>query len=350
MPLDRLFLSNPLRDWVIALAIAAAAYVALLLLHGIVVGRLAGVASRTETHIDDAMIAMARRTRWFFFGSMAAIIALPRLLFPERVEERIRMVLGVLLLLQVGLWLGGLIEFLTTRALARRRAADDRLGVATVRALAVGTKVLAWIVLVVVALRWALGLDVTLLVTSLGVGGIALALAVQQILGDVLAAIAIVFDKPFDVGEAITVDSFAGTVEHIGLKTTRVRSVNGELVIFSNADLLKSRVQNFSRMVERRVVLPLEIDREAGPEAAARIPEIVERVVLSQSPVRFGRCHLAQITDSALRYECVYHVLDPDYAIFVRIQHAINLAVLTELTRAGIEMVRTQRVAMGRLP
>jgi small-conductance mechanosensitive channel len=349
MTLDRLFLSNPLRDWVVALAIATAAYVALVLLHGIVVGRLAGVASRTETQIDDALIAVARRTRWFFFASVAVMIALPRLLFPDLVGGRIRAIISVLLLLQVGLWIGAVIEFVSARALTRRRATDDRLGVATVRAIGVSLKALAWIVLVVVALQWAFGLNVMPLVTGLGIGGIAIALAAQHVLGDVLAAIAIVFDKPFDVGEAITVDSFAGTVEHIGLKTTRVRSVNGELVIFSNADLLKSRVQNYSRMAERRVVLPLEIDRETGPDAAARVPEILERVIAAQSPVRFGRCHLAQITDSALRYECVYHVLDPDYATFVRIQHAINLAVLTELAHAGIEMVRTQRVAMGRL-
>jgi small-conductance mechanosensitive channel len=195
---------------------------------------------------------------------------------------------------------------------------------------------MVWALLFVAVLD-NLGFDVTALVTGLGVGGIAIALAVQTILGDVLAAMAIVFDKPFVVGDFIVVDNFAGTVEEIGIKTTRVRSLSGEQLVFGNGELLKSRIRNFKRLHERRNVFTLDVTYDTPTDVVSRIPAILREIVESQQPVRFDRSHFSAYGESALRFETVYYVLDPEYNRHMDIQQAIFLAVLERFRREGID-------------
>jgi small-conductance mechanosensitive channel len=191
-----------------------------------------------------------------------------------------------------------------------------------------------------------LGVNVTALVTGLGIGGIALALAVQNVLGDLLAALAIIFDKPFDVGDSITVGETSGTVERIGLKTTRLRSVAGEQVIVSNSELLKSRIHNFRRLLERRVVLTLGVTYDTSPDLLARIPEMLEEIVSAEQPVRFERAHFSAFGESALRFETVYFVLDSDYTKYMDIQHSINLAVLQRFDKERIRFAYPTRTVL----
>jgi small-conductance mechanosensitive channel len=215
--------------------------------------------------------------------------------------------------------------------------------VAAIRALGIGARVLSWAVLLLVALEWAFHRDIWPIITALGAGGIALALAVQQILADLLAAIAIVFDKPFDVGDTISIDAISGTVEHVGLKTTRLRSVNGEQIVLSNADVLRARVHNWRRMSERRVVATVDASPATSPDGLARIPGIVERAVAAQANGRFQRCHLAQITDAGYRFEYVFTVLDREYAAMTAVQHAVNLELVRRFAAERIEFARPLR-------
>ena len=184
-----------------------------------------------------------------------------------------------------------------------------------------------------------LGYDVTALITGLGVGGIAIALAVQNVLGDLFAALAIVLDKPFVVGDAITVDTMTGTVEHVGLKTTRIRSVNGEQLIFSNADLLKSRIRNFKRMQERRIVFTIGVSYDTPPDTVARIPAMIREAVEAQQQVRFDRSHFMSYGDSALSFETVYFVLTADY-LRVREHQSGDQSGDASTVRGGTDRVR----------
>jgi small-conductance mechanosensitive channel len=187
------------------------------------------------------------------------------------------------------------------------------------------------------------GIAITPLITGLGVSGIAVALAVQNILGDLLAALAIVFDKPFDVGDTIGVDNITGTVEHIGLKTTRIRSVSGEQIIIGNGDLLKSRLRNFRRMYQRRVLFNLDVPYDTPTEVLATLPKIVEEIVMAQSPVKFDRSHVASFGESAIRIETVYFVLDPDYKKYMEVQQAINLEVLRRFATKNVKFAFPSR-------
>lgn len=193
-----------------------------------------------------------------------------------------------------------------------------------------------WSVIVLLTLD-NLGFDVTALVAGLGIGGVAVALAVQKILGDLFASLSIVLDKPFVIGDFIIVGEHLGTVEHIGLKTTRIRSLSGEQLIFSNSDLLGSRIRNFKRMYERRVVFTIGVVYQTPLEKLALIPSIIREIIESQKPVRFDRSHFKEYGAFSLNFETVYWVQNPDFNTYMDIHQAINLEIYRRFTREGIE-------------
>jgi small-conductance mechanosensitive channel len=179
---------------------------------------------------------------------------------------------------------------------------------------------------------------------------VAIALAVQNVLGDVFAAISIVVDKPFVVGDSISVDDLSGTVERIGLKTTRVRSANGEELVFANGDLLKSRLRNWKRMRERRSVTSLGVSYDTPANVIAQIPRIVQEVVAQTPKARFERCHFVRFDSSALVFELAFWVTTPEYLDYMDTLHAVNLAILARFTTEGIEFAfptQTVRVHPG---
>lgn len=331
------YLGNSARAWLIAAIVAAIVYVALAVVRRVLISRLGAFADRTETDIDDAIVDLIRNTRPFFIAAVAVGAAIRGLEVHARLVGPLAALLQILVLLQIGLWISGLIAFMVERALTKRRETADRIGIAAVRALGVTVKVVAWIILVLVALQFVFEKNVTTLVTTLGVGGIALALAVQNILGDLLAAVAIVFDRPFDVGDSIAIDTMAGTVEQIGLKTTRLRSVTGEQLVIGNAELLKSKLRNYKRMYERRALLNIDVTYDTPADVIARIPAIMKDIVAAQQSVRFERSHFASFQESALRIETVYFVLDPAYTRFMDVQQAVNLEVLRRFASEKIE-------------
>jgi small-conductance mechanosensitive channel len=182
-----------------------------------------------------------------------------------------------------------------------------------------------------------LGVNVTALVAGLGVGGIAVALAVQNILGDLFASLSIALDKPFAVGDFLIIDEHLGSVEHIGLKTTRLRSLSGEQLVFSNTDLLGSRIRNYGRMYERRVMFKIGVTYQTPREKLELIPGIIRQAVEAQQQVRFDRSHFQSYGDFALVFETVYYVLGPDYNLYMDIQQAINLSIHEGFEEHAIE-------------
>jgi small-conductance mechanosensitive channel len=180
--------------------------------------------------------------------------------------------------------------------------------------------------------------NVTALVAGLGIGGVAVALAVQNVLGDLLAALLIVLDKPFVIGDVIAVDQFVGSVEHIGLKSTRLRSLSGEQIVMTNGDLTKSRIRNYRRMFERRVVFTLGVVHRTRHDQLARIPPLIREVVTAQRYTRFDRSHFVGPVGSALTFEAVYFVTQPDYNLYMDIQQAIHLEIFRRLGEEQIEL------------
>lgn len=276
------------------------------------------------------------------FGLAVGIASsLPFLELSPRVLDTIRALLTLVLVVQIGVSLSRVLSFFVDRAIAERP--DDGARAMTVRAGAMLARVLLFVLLSIVVLD-NFGVNVTALVAGLGVGGIAIALAVQKILGDVLASLTIVLDRPFVLGDFITVGNAAGTIEQIGLKTTRIRSVSGEQLVYPNSELLQSSIANYKRMIERRVIFRFGVDCATPPEKLRKVPAEVKTIVESQKVARFDRCHLLEITDVSLGFEVVYFVKTPDFAAHADARQEINLRLLERLRDLGISLWLANKV------
>lgn len=332
MTLDSPILGNSLLSWLYALATTLGINLVVALAKAIISRQLGRLAKRTSTHLDDALLAVVQSTRQWAVLMVSIYFGSRWLQLHERVDEVVLGVATVGTFLQIGMWLGAMLDFYIQ--LSRFKGGD--VGATTsLSALNFIGRVTIWAAIALMALD-NLGVDVTALVASLGVGGIAVALAVQNILGDLFASLSIIIDKPFVVGDFIIVDDYMGTVEHVGLKTTRVRSLSGEQLIFSNSDLLKARLRNYKRMSERRALFAFGVLYSTTPEQMADIPPLVRRIIESQPLTRFDRAHFKDFGDSSLNFEVVYWMLDPDFNRYMDTQQQINLQLLRELGARGI--------------
>jgi small-conductance mechanosensitive channel len=332
--LDRTFAGNTVTAWLWTIGTTAVVIGVFLLAKLVLLRRLEALADRTTTRVDDLVLALLKRTRWAILLWITLTVALRTLVIPEELQALLSRLAVFAFLLQLGLWASGAIDFWHERYI-RNRVATDATAVTTMRAISYGLRVLAWSIVLLLALD-NLGVNVTALITGLGIGGVAVALAVQNVLGDALAALAIVLDKPFVLGDFIIVGTEMGTVEKIGIKTTRIRSLGGEQIIFSNSELLKSRIRNYKRMEERRALFRFGVLYSTPQEKLELLPRIAREAVQAQDKVRFDRAHFASFGDSALEIEVVYYVLSPDYAVFMDIQQAINLTLFRRLREEGM--------------
>ena len=346
--LDRIWYGNSVRQWLIAIATLGAIYVVLALARRVAVRRLGALAARSATRIDDLGVDLIVRTRQYFLVVVAMYAASRLLVLPDNARGALQLVVVAAALLQAGRWGTGLIGF-AVESYLRRTAEADPGARATVQAVGYAARFILWSLLLVTALA-AFGIDITALVTGLGIGGIAIALAVQNILGDLFAALSIVLDKPFVVGDFIIVDATMGTVEHVGLKTTRIRSLGGEQIIVSNGELLRSRIRNYKRMQQRRIVFQVDVTYDTRPELLEGVPSLIRSVVESQPLTRFDRSHLMTLAESALRFETVYWVLDADFNKYADIQHTINLELIRRFASQGIAFAFPSRTIYTKDP
>jgi small-conductance mechanosensitive channel len=333
--MDVMFLNNSILTWLTALGIAAGVTLALYLVKAVVVHRLALLAERTDTKLDDVAVAALRATKSVVIVLMGLYAGSTVLALPVSVQvfdTRAAIVVG---LIQAAIWGNTALRAWLTQYYTSNTTDPGR----ATSAAAVGfiARMVLWIVILLMILD-NLGVNITTLVASLGIGGIAVALAVQNILGDLFASLSIVLDKPFVIGDFVIVDKYLGTIEYVGLKTTRIRSLSGEQLVFSNADLLKSRLQNMTRMSRRRVAFGVSVTYDTPTAKLRAIPPMLTELVKAQEPVTFDRAHFSGIGPSSYNFEVVYWVESADYIRFMDIQQEILLQLLDRLAEQGIEL------------
>ncbi|HTN35526.1 MAG TPA: mechanosensitive ion channel domain-containing protein [Arachidicoccus sp.] len=195
-----------------------------------------------------------------------------------------------------------------------------------------------------------MGYDITTIIAGLGIGGIAIALAAQAVLGDFFSYFVIFFDKPFEVGDFIQVDDFLGTIIHVGIKTTRIQNLVGEELVFSNTDLTNARLHNYNRMQQRRISFDFGVVKSAPMSRIRQIPELVKEVIEAHPTAKYNRGHFTAIEDSSFRFGFVYYVLDPDYTVYLDVQQHINLGILEVLENLGVRLAyptRTLQMSAG---
>jgi small-conductance mechanosensitive channel len=333
--LDYELYGGPVRQWLIAVGIFLAGVILFPFLHGVLTRRAARFAERTEGMWDNSLVEALRRTRFWFWLALSLYLASLVLVLPVKTRDVLEAAIILALLAQAAIWGNTAINVGLDRYSKRQREKDPA-SVTTVSALGFLGKLTFFIVLLLLALD-NVGIEVTALIAGLGIGGIAVALAAQNILGDLFASLSIVLDKPFVLGDFISVGDFQGSVEKIGLKTTRLRSLSGEQLIVSNNDLLQSRIRNYKRMAERRVVFALGVTYATPREKLATIPGLIREVVQSQSDVRFDRAHFRDFGAYALNFEVVYYMTTADYNLYMDRQQAINLAIYDRFAEQGVE-------------
>ena len=298
-----------------------------------------------HTALDIPRLVVQRTWQLTLF-LISAYVAIQFVAIPDTVEYWTDLAFLIVIAIQIGAWLQTLIvESLQHKAQAQGRD----LGGAG-RLLGLAAKFAVWAAVSLFVLD-NMGVNITALVAGLGVGGIAVGLAVQNILSDLFASLAIVLDKPFEIGDFVIFDQHLGTIETIGLKTTRIRSLSGEQIVCSNADLLSSRIKNYKRMMERRASFSVGVTYGTASSKLQDIPEIVKAAVGEHDDLRFERCHFAKYGAYSLDFETVYWVLNPDYLVYMDRQQAINLAIYKEFESRGIEFAYpTQTIFQPDLP
>lgn len=331
---DTVYFNNTVRDWTIALSLIVGLMLIFRVFRTIVLKRLKAWTATTESTTDDFAVRLTERAvlpMLYLAGFYAGIYYLT---FPARVDRILKiglLVAGTFFILKL---ISGFIHFFLFRAIRHQenRVAKEK----QLRGILFIINVAVWIMGFVFLLS-NLGYNITAVITGLGVGGIAIALASQVVLGDLFSYFVIFFDRPFEIGDAIQVDDKSGTVEYIGIKTTRVRATSGEQLIFSNTNLTSSRVHNFKRMERRRVQFSIGVVYRTPAEKLKRIPELVKQIITSKPDIDYDRGHFAAYGDFSLKFEFVYFVNTADYGIFMDRQQSIYFEIFEVFEREGID-------------
>lgn len=303
------------------------------------------LAQKTRTDLDDVLVKIIRSLRPPFYTFLAFWLAVQTLSLPAIIGRLVDIILiiWVTWLTIVGLQI--LIDYFFKRSRSAEEDPGAKAALATMGKVAKG---ILWALGALFILS-NLGINVSSLLAGLGIGGVAVALALQNILGDLFSSFAIYFDKPFVVGDVIKVDDFIGKVEKIGIKTTRLRALQGEEVVLSNRELTSARVQNFKKLEERRVVVKFGVVYETPTKKLRRIPGIIKKIVGSTKLTRFDRTHFTSFGDSALLFEAVYYVGSPDYNVYMDANQKIHLAIKNAFEKEGLVMAYpTQTVYLAK--
>lgn len=335
------FFGNTYWEWASGASVALACTLALVLVRRFVRRQHQKVEATPNQELMEVPLLVASKTMLFSIVALSLAAGLALLELPAPLRRVIGSVATIVLFVQLGVWVTtGLVALLERRrqsALKSDRAAVGSLGI-----IGFVLRAVVWVLVLLLVLE-NLGVDVTALVAGLGVGGIAVALAVQNLLGDLFASLSITLDKPFVVGDFLILGDYLGTVEHIGIKSVRIRSLSGEQIIIANADLLGSRVRNYGRMVERRVVSTLRVPFETPREALEKIPNLIRQAVEKEEGTRFDRSHFARFAEFAFEFETVYFVLSPDYNRYMDIQQRVFFSIHADFEREGISFALPTR-------
>ena len=334
--IDRARASLPGVQWTDVLPALLAGLLTIVVLKAglrLLIQRLRVLSARTRTGFVDGLLRVLERTNTGLIWVVGLLVGLGLLPLDDRWHDRVSQLWFAVVALQIGLW-GQQAVALALAAQQQRHSSGGAVS-ATATLLGWGLRGALWVV-VVLAVLSNMGVNITAFVASLGIGGIAVALAVQNILGDLFASLAIAVDKPFEVGDSITVGDVTGTVERVGLKTTRIRSLGGEQIVMSNAELLKRTVANFKRLQTRRVLFAFGVTYDTPADQVAAVPPLVKELIEADPKLEYVRAHFKGFGESSLNFEVVYRVKDPDYDVYMDRQQALNLALMRALQERGI--------------
>jgi small-conductance mechanosensitive channel len=320
--------------YLMSLVTMVSIYSILILFKKVLLIRMEKFAITTKTRVDDILVYALKHSTHLFIVMTAIYSGLKTLEFTDKFHQKANQIYFVVFMWQIGVW-GNHFIHKWLEVTIDRKTKKDPTAANSISLMQFIVKAIFFALIFLFTLH-NIGINITTMVAGLGVGGIAVALALQNILGDLFSSLSIILDKPFVVGDFIVINEWQGTVEKIGLKTTRLRSLSGEQIIVSNSDLLTSRIRNFKRMRERRVCLTFSLPHEAPPKKVSQAVEIIQGIISKKKKLRFERCHFVAINANSLDIQAVYWVEDPDQNLHLDLQQQILLEILNVFSQEGL--------------
>lgn len=338
--LERTYYGNTVENYLIAIGIIIIGLVLVRIVNYIIDHRLKKLTQATDNVVDDYVIESVDRFGIPVLHFLVIYLGIKSLNLSPQAEETLRIATLVFVIFFAVRFLSTTILMLLKSYVRSQENGEEKV------------KQLGGVMLIINAFIWIVGLlvlldnmgvDVTAMIAGLGIGGIAIALAAQNILGDLFNYFVIFFDRPFEIGDFIIIDTKMGVVEYIGIKTTRVKSLTGEQLVFSNSDLTSSRIHNYKRMQRRRIVFKISVIYQTSLENLKQIPQVLRKAVESQELTQFDRAHFQAYGESSLDFEVVYFVLSADYNQYMDVQQAINLYIFEEFQKMNVEFAYPTR-------
>lgn len=335
--LQQTYLNNRVLDYLMALSIFLILVITINILKNILIKVLRSISRKKSKWIDERFVNNFQNKikpfiNLLYFGSF--YLGFHQLKIPPMLEKFVDIsIIALIIFFGVRFILSIFSYVLETYWIKKEKNATR---ITAIRGVETFLKIIVWSIAIIIFLD-NLGIQVSALVAGLGIGGIAIALASQNILGDLFSYFIIFFDRPFEIGDFLTIDGFSGTIENIGIKTTRIRSLGGEEIIFSNTDLVNSRLRNYKRMKKRRISFHFGVVYQTDLEKLKEIPDIVSHMIKQIPDTTLDRVHFSSFKDSSLDFEVVYYVNNRDYNQYMNIQQEINLKIKEEFEKRGIE-------------
>ena len=332
--LKDIFWGNSIKSWLIAFGIIVIAFAIIKIVKGPILKILRNWSQKTSSTFDDFIVIAIEKTLIPFLYFVSIFAAIQYLTLNTETNHVIRVAILFIIAFFILRILTSAIRYSIFKFLSKQENSETK------------QKQAHGLILVLNGIVWCMGMvflinnlgyNVTTIITGLGIGGIAIALAAQAVLGDFFSYFVIFFDRPFEIGDSITTGTEAGSVEYIGIKTTRIRSVSGEQIIFSNKDLTDSRVRNYKRMLRRRILFKIGVTYQTTPEQLKKIPEIIKQAIKSKEKATFDRSHFSGFGDFRLEFETVYYIDVPDYYLYMDIQQSIYLEIFETFAKENIE-------------
>ena len=334
------WLGNTVADYLIALIVFLIALIVFKIFREYILWRLAKLAERTVTDIDETLIKIIRNVRPPFYLFLAVYVSFMFLDFGETIGRVVNHILFIWVAYLIAQAASEFIDYLAAKRLKRENKQQTQSALSVLSQIA---KVVVWLVILLFVLS-NIGVNINSFIATLGIGGLAVAFALQNILNDMFSSFSIYFDKPFEAGDFIIVGEHMGTVERIGIKTTRLRSLQGEEIVISNQELTTVRVQNFKKLKERRVVFNFGLDYNSPTSKIKKVPGIIKDIFDGVELARLDRAHFYRFGESALEFEVVYFIKSPDFSDYMDAQQQINLGLKDKLAVLKLEFAFPTRV------
>ncbi|WKN32952.1 mechanosensitive ion channel family protein [Porifericola rhodea] len=338
--LNQVIYGNRVQAYLVAVGIIILGLIVVRVVNHIIDNKLKKLTKKTDTIIDDFLIESIDRFGVPVLHFIVIYLGIKTLKLSEQVEDILWVATLVFVIFFAVRFISTTILLLLRTYVRRQENGEEKV------------KQLGGVMLIINVFIWVggalvlldnIGVDVTAMIAGLGIGGIAIALAAQNILGDLFNYFVIFFDRPFEIGDFIIIDNKMGVVEYIGIKTTRVKSLTGEQLVFSNSDLTGSRIHNYKRMERRRIAFKIGVTYQTSLEQVKQIPKVLQEAVESQEKTQFDRAHFMSYGESSLDFEVVYYVLTSDYNQYMDIQQGINLHIFAAFEKMGVEFAYPTR-------